>query len=623
MSPTPEGPSGSPGYEEVRRRLRERGYLEGRIERFVLGGLGDPAAKARALVRPALRAAVLGGPILGALLAAAAVRANRPLLDGADGLVLWAWFLVPAAVGLFLLDLAAAGIVAALARRRGPRPADPIRAALLAGIPTLAYLVLLGGRREAGEGIGADALFLVAAVAATLLVAWLAGVVSVAGILRRTGDVPQRPSRATRLTVAALATAGAAVVLLALPARGRAEGSAPSPFAAAPRGERFLVLAIDGLDGDVVEALATDGAVDGILAFLAEGAVFPLRPRPAIEPPEVWTTLATGMPPEVHGVRSAGVARLPGVATPLRADAGPLALGAAFRFLLPARTAPVTGAARGVRTVWEIVGLARPIAVVGWWATWPAPEGEGMRGYVVTDRLLPKLLAGADADRDTFPASLFARLRSDFDAERVAARRDFERSWPEGERSASAWESFLIDHHATRTLETLLADPEVAAGFVYLPGLDILRARLEETERSGGLADRLQGRRTLERYVRFLDGLVLRAAAEHPALVLVADPGRAAGPAAEGFVAVRAPGVAPRCVGPALGLVDVAPLLLRLAGFPASREMPGTAPRRCLDGVADLPRIESWGRRDLPSRPVPSEWDAEMVERLKSLGYVK
>jgi len=100
-------------YEEVRRQLRERGYLEGRLERFVLR---DP----RHLLRSSAKAALLGAPVLGALLAAAAVAANRPLLGVRDALVLWLYFTVLAGGVLLALDLAAAGIVGALARRRAP-----------------------------------------------------------------------------------------------------------------------------------------------------------------------------------------------------------------------------------------------------------------------------------------------------------------------------------------------------------------------------------------------------------------------------------------------------------------------------------------------------------------------
>ena len=93
---------------------------------------------------------------------------------------------------------------------------------------------------------------------------------------------------------------------------------------------------------------------------------------------------------------------------------------------------------------------------------------------------------------------------------------------------------------------------------------------------------------------------------------------------AEGFVAVSGDGAVPLCVGPAIADVDVAPIALRLAGLPASREMRGRAPDRCFEGAATaLPPIATWGRRGRPVEAQGSDYDPEMVERLKSLGYLQ
>ena len=80
-------------YEEVRRKLVERGYLQGRIERFLLRDL-VAAAGPRALARTSAKAALLGAPILGGLLAASTVAANRPVLGARDALVLWIYFAI-------------------------------------------------------------------------------------------------------------------------------------------------------------------------------------------------------------------------------------------------------------------------------------------------------------------------------------------------------------------------------------------------------------------------------------------------------------------------------------------------------------------------------------------------
>jgi hypothetical protein len=607
-------------YEEVRRQLIQRGYLQGRIERFLLRDL-FAAEGPRALARTSFKAALLGAPLLGALLAASTVAANRPLLSARDALVLWLYFAILAGAALFVLDLIAAGFAAAWARRRGARASDALRAGLVVAAPILVYLVVLWVRGRPGTGYAADVLFLVGATATTALVAWLAGLVSLAGIVGRTGEVPDRNRRSALAVLAVLIPVAAAFFLVpeAISSAG-SHAVAPSAFAPGPRAGRLLVVGVDGLDGALLEASSDHGAADNLLALVARGALYPKHREPA-EPPEVWTTIATGMSAEAHGVRSAGATRLPGVLAPIAARSGPVAWDAALRFLLPARTVPASGASRRVRALWEIAGLTRPASVVGWWATWPArgTEGDPPAGYVVSDRVLSKLLSQRAEDRDTAPQSLFSLVARDFPADRAAWRASFDGQFSDvaGEARALAWESFLIDTFAWRTTLRLLDDPAVATSYTYLPGLDILRTRL------GG---HREGARTVERYLRWLDATIVAELAQKPdtLILLVADPGRSTELDAEGFVAVVGGGAVPLCVGPTIADVDVAPIALRLAGLPVSREMRGRAPDRCFEGAAPAPApIATWGRRGRPTETQTSDYDPEMVERLKSLGYLR
>jgi len=621
--------AGAERYEEVRRKLVERGYLDGRVEQFILGAVLAGGPSRWWLPRTGLKAAVLGAPILGGLLAGAAVAVNRPLLRASDALVLWVYFSVLAGAALFVLDLAAAAMVGALARRRGARASDSLRASLLVALPTLAYLVVTWWQRRPIPGLTADAAFFAAALACTLLVAWLAGLVSLAGIMGRTGQVPDRSRRRVLILVLVLVPIGAALLLL----RGVAGSGAPGGVSASPfqpdlPPERLLFVGVDGLDSSLLEDLEPQGAVAQLLERMGAGAVFPLRREGARDPAEVWTTLMTGLSPAVHGVREAGGERLFGVAAPLRREAGPAALEVALRFLLPARTVPTTGAARRAPALWEIARLKVGSAAVGWWTSWPAPGGgEGVEpGYVVSDRVLPKLLSGREGDRDTAPASLYPRLASQFASERARIRGDFDRRFAglAPELAAAAWESFLIDAFLWRTAELLVQDERVRVTFVYLPGLDILRYRQRQRLAPDQTREIVESSRVIESYVGWLDG-ILAGALEPRAgwrAMLVADRGRAAPAAREGFVVVVGSPARARCVGRVLGELDVAPLTLSLLGFPPSAEMPGHAPGECL-ALAPLAPIASYGRKGAPAESAPSDFDPEMVERLRSLGYVR
>ena len=605
-------------YEDVRRKLVERGYLHGPLERFLLRDVLGTGAHGP--WRTSLEAALIGAPLLGGLLAASTVAANRPALGGRDALVLWLYFAALAGAALFLLDLGAAALASAWAQRRGARRSDALRAGLLVAAPVLGYLVVVWARGSARGGLAADTLFLAGAIGATALVAWLAGLVSLARIVGKTGDVPDRNRRPVLITLAVLIPVAA--ILFLVPRPGGADGAAvpPSPFTKPASAPRLVLVGIDGLDGDLVEAASDGGGVEHLLELFARGALYPKHREAGPAPPEVWTTILTGVGPDEHGVRAAGGRALPGVAAPIAERSGPVALDAALRFLLPTRTVPASGAGRRVRTLWEIAGLSRPSSSVGWWASWPArgTEGDADHAYVVSDRVLAKLLSGGAEDRDTAPASLYTRLANDFPAERTVWRAAFDRAFPgdPDELRAIAWESFLIDAFAWRAHTLLLEDPDVGAAFVYLPGLDILRTRI--AGRPGAPA-------VVGTYLRWLDASVFAPLATAAGRVLVvADPGRSSGPHAEGFVAASGEGIAPACIGPAIGDLDVAPTALRMLGLPASREMAGEAPARCFEGFGTPSEaIATWGRRGRPAGEGASAYDPEMVERLKSLGYLR
>jgi hypothetical protein len=303
-------------------------------------------------------------------------------------------------------------------------------------------------------------------------------------------------------------------------------------------------------------------------------------------------------------------------------------LTAALRFLLPARTVPTSGAARSVRTVWEVVGLARPAAAVGFWSTWPAETGAA-GGYVVSDRALPALLRGAEeADRSVAPEALWPRLRARFPAQRaaLAGEADAQFSGLAPRTRALAAESLLIDGWSLEVLGWLLEDDRLALGAVYLPGLDILRHRLLQVGPDGGVdaARVLEVQAALEGYARWLDARLapLLAPPAGGRTLVVADAGRKGTGSAEGFVLAAGDGVGHACAGERLDPLAVAPLALALAGFPASAELPVPAPSSC------LPRdrqgtVATYGRRPLTPTGKPSPSDPQVLERLKSLGYLR
>lgn len=157
------------------------------------------------------------------------------------------------------------------------------------------------------------------------------------------------------------------------------------PVAAA----RVLVVGLDGADWSILDPLLEAGKMPNLRSLVDAGVRAKLQSISPMISPVVWTTVATGLPPERHGI---------------------------LDFLTPAgrpgEGEPVTSAERRVPAVWEILS-ARGIrcGVVGWWATWPA---EPLRGYMISDRVAYQLF-GFHPDRarregKTWPADLYDAL---------------------------------------------------------------------------------------------------------------------------------------------------------------------------------------------------------------------
>ena len=130
--------------------------------------------------------------------------------------------------------------------------------------------------------------------------------------------------------------------------------------AAAPAPTRPLVLiGIDGADWTAIERLWSEGKLPHLKALADRGTRLPLGSDYMSRSPVVWTTIATGVAPEVHGIRDFVVTT----------DQGDV---------------PLSSTLRRVPALWNILTDAdRKVAVLGWWASWPV---EDIAGVMVSDR---------------------------------------------------------------------------------------------------------------------------------------------------------------------------------------------------------------------------------------------
>ncbi len=123
-------------------------------------------------------------------------------------------------------------------------------------------------------------------------------------------------------------------------------------------------------------------------------------------------------------------------------------------------------------------------------------------------------------------------------------------------------------------------------------------------------------------------GELVGAARPEEVLLLVGDPGRFARTAdqdSEGLVVLA--GAATQSVD--LGLVssrDIAPTVLHLAGLPASAELDGRVLEAAFTpaflAAHPVRRVATYGRRPR-GNPTESTFDRDVLEELRSLGYIK
>ncbi len=605
--------------EAVRAELKRLGYLESGLDRFVLAGAGS-ASPVRASLGVAMRVGILGGMLFGLASTLAAVGLDRRLLAEPRDLFVLASYLT------VLLGLATAfaaflgGLMAAWAGRRlgrRPRPTLARNVGLGLALLGLAYLALWWRTHLAGAGLVGQAGALALGLGVILALGrfgWQAAVAVLAA--GGVGDRLPHASLSRRNVLPLLALAAVLTgsgVAAAAWFGGDAAAEAPD-FAVVPTGLRVRVLAIDGLERRMTGQMLERGEMPHLQALLRRAAQGRLKAEPERVPAIVWTTIATGRGPEVHGIRSTGTRRIAGLRTPvnLEDEEGPFAaaLSQAADLLRLSRKEPPSAVLRGAKTFWNVAsekGLR--VGVVNWWATWPA---DAVNGYVVTDRAFFKLEKGGPPDREVFPTSDFERLRpllSEKGSDRAQA----------------------LDRFHLAAARRLRGDNPPDLEAVYLSGLDIFTMqRLSGSSRTdlATLDTRLEAVREEYRLVDDLIGEYATASAPQDVLVLVGDPGRfarATEESPEGLVAIT--GGAAQSVD--LGLVssrDIAPTVLHLAGLPASAELNG----RVLEGALTpeflaahpVRRVASYGRRPR-ARHAESAFDRDVLEELRSLGYIK
>jgi len=115
---------------------------------------------------------------------------------------------------------------------------------------------------------------------------------------------------------------------------------------------RIAIFAIDGADWELLSELSDDDRIPNIKALARGGTTASMQTIQPMVSPVVWTTMATGVTPDRHGV---------------------------IDFIDRARNSPVDAATRHAPALWDIAeAFGRHSMAVNWWTGWPPTSQNGV-----------------------------------------------------------------------------------------------------------------------------------------------------------------------------------------------------------------------------------------------------
>jgi hypothetical protein len=598
--------------DELRAQLKALGYLDAGVDRFLLAPAGGARGRGSVALRSGLRLGAMAGALLGPAGAIGVAFRMPGLITGArDALVLAGYF---AAISFVVFSAAAAVVSLAASVAVPADDGFALRAQRVSraagwtfAIATLAYLTLWWRIANAGFGWAAPiwtASALVLAVAISLLLGHAAKIATMGVLASKSGTATTLPPisrRSWRLTAAGAAAAfvAASALLLATTSPESAPAAVPA-LTVVPSGIRLKVIALDGVDprlfdGGAWPVVEPSPSVIGAVV----GTRYLVEPQDTTDPARAWTTIATGEPPDVHGVHAIETRRVAGLQGILPGNA--TAVGRVLRTAtdMIRLTSPSSASREERRSmmVWEVAEQAGlRTAVVNWWATWPAVSKSGL---VLTDRAILRLEHGGTLDAEIAPPDLYAALRARWTAVRADAARRASTAFGEIEDSdvvSTLRRSAELDATVVG-LTDALPEPPRDLDVVYLPGLDIAQHALLSGDEGGAPAPSAIAERVaaLRAYLAFLHELLTPWLRPSPGefIVLITQPGRVAVPAAGtltvyGILPPPAHSEQPAIVARgSASVADIAPSILTSLGIPLSRELTGQ-PRAA--AVPSVPR---------------------------------
>lgn len=445
-------------------------------------------------------------------------------------------------------------------------------------------------------------------------------------------------------------TAAAVVVVVALLTACGGRGDAPSVSPVADEAPaRVVFVGLDGLDWGLLDRLIAAGRCPTFARMKAEGAWADLHSEEPYLSPLIWTTIATGRPPEIHGILD-------------------------FVVTDPATGSdvPISNRFREVPAFWNVLSANhRTVDVVNWWATHPAEE---IAGVMVSERPFYQLFGLQSSglpEASVTPADAIEPVRSRLvpvDAigwDRIAPSVDLDQATYEARVAAAATSDNPFDDrlmHLRKILAAtdgvftigrwLLAERPADLVALYIEGTDTVGHRfahyMDPPLAWVDPAERRAFREVMPRYYEEVDrqlGDLMAAAPADVTWIVAADHGFQTGAArpsvppddfssgaprwhrSVGVFLASGPLIQPGEI-PSAHIGDLCRTLLWLAGAPISDELEG---RELVEMMAPAwtlahppTRVASYSGMATPWRDAGGAGTADdgRLAELEALGYV-
>ena len=396
---------------------------------------------------------------------------------------------------------------------------------------------------------------------------------------------------------------------------------AKAPKVAPPK---ILLIGLDGADLRIVEKLSAAGDLPNLTQLMESGVRAPLL-TVANSSPIVWTSIATGVLPERHGIES-----------------------------FTQNGKPVASTMRKSPAFWNIISsYGRSVGVLAWWATFPA---ESVNGYIISPYMIFQAPDAPDGPvvslwnqpdpRKTFPPELYAAVEQTMKLGQHMAPENMADVFVNPEQTPqTAWVVARDQNYLELTKALLQAKPvEVVA--TYLQGIDVASHDMSRYVFGGTWYFKKVPKVSAEEHQAAMDrvyamyeridqmvGELLEDVSPDTDVILVSDHGWEYDGTGHlhrnpGLFLAAGPSFPSGMTAQPISVLDILPLLLGILEIPISSELDGTFPKKVLaKNFATAPTFTD--RYTMKAVSLPEGLDGHapedhlMLERLRGLGYIE